>query len=462
MQLPPRVVSVRRSAAIAGENFREQENPQRPMYWPVAGKWQLPLSAEQQLREAVLLCFCDPLPAECARLQGLSPRQWKPLLHWLDVSGVALYFLDRIMELELCELLPAAVLSRLQQNLKDNSTQIDAMIAESAILHHEFQKAGLAYVTMKGFSLWPISVPRLELRSQLDLDFLIANSNATQARNILEAKGYHLRAISGRSWEFKTNPVGVPSIKDLYKAKPHRTVELHLETPGSPRESQLARAERRLFHGAFMPVLEPADLFLGQGLHLFKHVCSSSFRTSHLIEFRRHVRARHHDDRFWAELRQLAERNTRSPIGLGVVILLISQVLGEFAPKALTCWTVDCLPAAVRLWVEFYGRKVVFYDAPGSKLYLLLQQELEKVGITPKRSLGRELLPRRLPVAILHRAPGETPRDSIRRYRKQLYYIWIRLRFHTVEGLRYLRESARWQKQTALMPSAGRQRVQVG
>jgi len=414
------------------------------------------LSPEQQLREAVLLSFCDPLPVECARLQGLSPRQWKPLLHWLDISGLALYFLDRITELELCEQLPVAVLSRLQQNLEDNTARTDAMISESAILHHNFQEAGLSYVTMKGFSLWPISVPRLELRSQLDLDFLIASSSAPQAASILGARGYHLHAISGKSWEFKTNPVGIPTIKDLYKANPHRTVELHLEAPGPLCDSRLARAEKRLFRGICMPVLEPADLFLGQGMHLFKHICSSSFRVSHLIEFRRHVRARHHDDRFWMQLRSLAERNPRAPIGLGVTILLISQVLGDFAPKALTCWTVDCLPPNVRLWVELYGRKLVFYGSPGSKLYLLLKQELKKEGIMATRSLAQELLPRRLPHVILHRTPGETPLVSIRRYCRQISFIWLRLRFHVVGGIRYLRESARWRKQIALMPMAGR------
>jgi len=455
MQLPSHVVGAGRSAVLAGEKFREQEDLQRLTGRSSSVKWQLPLNAEEQLREAILLCFCDPLPVECARLQGLSAHQWKPLLHWLDISGLALYFLERITEFELCEHLPATVLSRLQQNLEDNTARTDAMIAEAAILHREFQEAGLSYVIMKGFSLWPISVPRLELRSQLDLDFLIASSSAPQASSILGTMGYHLRAISGKSWEFKTNPVGITSIRDLYKDKPHRTVELHLEAPGSLRDSRLARAEKRLFRDICMPVLAPADLFLGQGMHLFKHISSSSFRVSHLIEFRRHVRARHHDDRFWMELRLLAERNPRAPIGLGVTVLLISQVLGDFAPKALTSWTVDCLLANVRLWVELYGRKLVFYGAP-SKLHLLLQPELEKAGIPANRSRGRELLPRRLPRAISHRAPGETPLDSIRRYRRQLHFVWMRLRFHIVEGLRYLRESVRWQRQIALMPSTGR------
>jgi hypothetical protein len=412
---------------------------------------QLSLTKQQHLREAVLLSFCDPRPRECAKLQGLTSRQWKPLLHWLDISGLALYFFDRITELELTDELPTPVLARLHQNLEDNTLRTDAMIAESASLQQQFQDAGLSYVMMKGFSLWPISVPRLELRSQLDLDFLIADSSAPQARSILEARGYELRAISGRSWEFKTKAAGVSSIRDLYKMKPQRTVELHLERPGPASESRLARAEERVFHGSRMPVLASADLFLGQGMHLFKHICGPSFRTAHLLEFRRHVRARHHEDHFWTELQQLAGRDLRVPIGLGVVILLISQVLGEFAPEALASWTVDTLPTEICLWVQLHGRKVVFYNSQGSKLYLLLQQELEKFGIPAKRSLGRELIPRALPHVIWQRAPGEKPRESIRRYYKQLDYVAMRLRFHVVEGLRYLRESAKWKKRIKLL-----------
>ena len=457
MELPSQITGTSHSTHLTAENLREPLGGQGKLRHSTQQSstvlLQPPLSKRQQLREAVLLSFCDPRPSECASLQGLSPRQWKRLLYWLDISGLALYFLERITELELCDELPVIVLARLRQNLEDNTARTDAMIAEAASLQQEFQDAGLSYVIMKGFSLWPISVPRLELRSQLDLDFLIAISSAPQACSILEAKGYQLRAISGRSWEFKTNAAGVTSIKDLYKMKPQRTVELHLERPGPVNESRLARAEERVFHGACMPVLAPVDLFLGQGMHLFKHICGPSFRTAHLLEFRRHVRARHHEDRFWTELQQLAEMDSRVAIGLGVVILLISQVLGDFAPDALASWTVDTLPAEVRLWVQLYGRRVVFYDSSGSKLYLLLQQELEKVGIPAKRSLGQELIPRRLPHVIWRRAPGETPQGSIRRYYKQLDYVGMRLRFHVIEGLRYLRESARWKKRIQLLSS---------
>ena len=92
------------------------------------------------------------------------------------------------------------------------------MIAESIAIQQEFQEARLSYAKLKGLSLWPSSVPRPELRSQFDLDFLVAEESAPEARKILEQRGYRLYVISGRSWEFKLNEKPGVSLKDLYKA----------------------------------------------------------------------------------------------------------------------------------------------------------------------------------------------------------------------------------------------------
>src|ERR1700722_10337687 len=127
------------------------------------------LSKEQLLREAVLLTFCDPLPEQCGRLEDLSERQWRKLLHWLDISGLALYFLDRVVELQLCDMLPPNILARLQGNLDDNIGRTRGMAEESVAIQKEFQGAGLLYATLKGFSLCPDAVPRAELRHQFDL-----------------------------------------------------------------------------------------------------------------------------------------------------------------------------------------------------------------------------------------------------------------------------------------------------
>jgi hypothetical protein len=414
-------------------------------YEKCASGWKA-LSREQRIREAVLLIFCDPLPAECSRLQDLSPREWSRLLIWLDISGLALYFLDRMAELHLCSTLPSRVLARLKQNLLDNTERTRGMIAESLAIQQTFQQAELSYATLKGFSFCPESVPKPELRHQFDLDFLVTDKSAPLARQILERRGYRLYAISGRSWEFKVNETpGVP-LKDVYKDLPGRSVELHVEADLPGHASVLERVEWREFHGIGTPVLPQVDLFLGQALHVYKHVSSEFSRTAHLLEFRRHVLARRKDEMFWHELRSAAEENSRTSLALGVVTFLITSVMGDFAPEALMNWTVDRLPRAARLWVEMYGREVVLGDFPGSKLYLLLQRELEATGVPAMRPLREALLPSHLPPLVVRHSANETLGNRARRYRFQLQFILSRLRFHIVEGLRYTRESHRWRQ----------------
>lgn len=392
------------------------------------------------------MTFCDPLPGEYSRLLYLSRNDWQDLLRWLDTSGLALYFFDRLEELGLLETLPMAVLTRLRQNLADNSERIKARIAESVALQHRFQDAGLSYAVLKGFSLWPLSVPKLELRTQLDLDFLVEEEGAIEARHILEEFGYRIHAISGRSWEFKAGEHWPPSLDNLYKAGVSRSAELHLESPGRSGFSLLSRTQKRQFHGVLMPVLSHVDLFLGQGLHLYKHVCSPCARTAHMIEFRRHVVARFEDGPFWAQLQQRVSNDPPTSLRLGVAIHLISQTMGPFAPHALSCWTVDHLPANARLWIDLYARRSALASFPGSKLYLLLENALESEGLVAKRSLRQALLPCRLPPVIGHAVEGENYYRRLHRYYWRLHFLFSRLRFHLVEGIRYLYELILWRR----------------
>ncbi|MFL6307789.1 MAG: nucleotidyltransferase family protein [Candidatus Sulfotelmatobacter sp.] len=404
------------------------------------------MRGEQLTREAVLLTFCDPLPQRCSRLQHLSSREWQHLLRWLDLSGLALYFLDRLIELQLGHWLPPSVLGRLQRNLIDNAERTRSMIAESIAIQKEFQEACLSYAKLKGLSLWPSSVAKPELRSQFDLDFLVAEESAPEARRILEQRGYRLYAVSGRSWEFKLNERPGITLKDLYKAQPSHAVELHIDSrvPGHP--SVMDRIERRELCGLSMPVLSPVDLFIGQGIHAYKHVCSEFSRTAHLLEFRRHVLTRRDDDAFWIQVQAAAGEDPRASLALGVITLLITYVMGDFAPDGLTIWTVERLPQPVQMWVNMYGYRVVFGNFPGSKVHLILQRELEVAGFAARRSLRDTLFPSRWPPPVIRAFPNETLSVRLGRYRMQIRFILLRLRFHVVEGIRYGWEIHRWHR----------------
>jgi hypothetical protein len=421
--------------------------PSRPRTTPLTAVQRppVPLTDAQQLREAVLLSFRDPLPPQTQMLQGLSRSQWKNLLHWLDVSGLALYFLDRMAARHRLHWLPVWVEDRLNENLADNTQRTHAMQDECIAIQHEFQSKQLSYLLLKGFSLAPSSVPRSELRSQLDLDFLIAPEDAESARAILEKRGYLPHAVSGRNWEFKTPGMPSGSLRDLYKEQPSRCVELHLEAPAGEPGPRIANAERRIIHGFEMPVLASVDLFLGQAVHLYKHISTGSFRCSHLLEFYRHVRARHDDTLFWKEISQATANNSLARLSLGVVTLLAERVLGRFAPGALIAFTRS-LSVPVQLWVAQYASRCTYAGFPGNKLHLLLQRELAQGNTVAQSSIRRSLLPRRLPPPISHAAPNEPASMRLRRSLQQWRFIFLRLRFHAIEGLRYAWELRRWQQ----------------
>jgi hypothetical protein len=195
-----------------------------------------------------------------------------------------------------------------------------------------------------------------------------------------------------------------------------------------------------------MPVLAPADLFLGQGMHVFKDVCSSFLRASHLLEFYRNVCAHSDDPAFWSAVRELAEEDPRAIFGLGVVLQLVESVMQGEVPSKLAIWTMLRLPAAAQRWIALYGPNCVFGTPPGTKLYLLLQREMEGEGMTFARSARTALLPMRLPQVVIPASADDTMGFRIQRHALQFQYILKRLRFHVVEGLRYAWASYRWRR----------------
>jgi hypothetical protein len=322
------------------------------------------------------------------------------------------------------------------------------MIAESIAIQQEFQKAGIRYANLKGLSLCPNSVPKPELRLQFDLDFLVDEIHIPDARTILERRQYRLHLMSGRSWEFKFNERPWLDMKDIYKDFHSYAVDLHGQSSAPGRSSSLDRLEWRELHGISMPLLSPVDLLLGQGLHAFKHIWGGYSRAAHLLEFRRHVLSHRDDSAFWAELQAAAKHHPRAALELGVVTLLITRVMGNFAPQAFTTWTVDRLDRPVRLWVEMYGHRIALGSYPGNKLHLLLHKELELAGIAQKqkRSLRQALVPLWLPSPVVRALPNESLPVRIRRYSMYPQLILERLRFHIVEGFRFAMESHRWRR----------------
>jgi hypothetical protein len=401
-------------------------------------------ASARRLKEAVLACF-QASPAEAAaRFQSHSEADWREILFWLDISGMALYLLDQVKAFGIEKCLPSLLRDRLQLNLEQNRLRTAELLRHADEVGSALRRHAIAFALMKGITLAPDSVPEPALRWQTDLDILVAGRDADAATAVLEKLGYEQHATSGATIEFRNGIMGKPDLANLYRAGIQRSLELHClsRTDGEP--DRLSRARSRSFPGGIeLPALSSADILIQQAIHLLKHLCSEHTRVSWVLEFWRHIRARQHDRQFWSEAKALAASEPRADLALSVSIWLATSLFGKVSHGAIEIWSSDGIPAGVQLWLRRYSRELLLSDSLATKLYLILRRQLPWEG--DSKGTARLIVPLCLPAKITQRAPGESLADRLSRYRIEADYSFRRLRFHLREGIRYGVEALRWE-----------------
>jgi hypothetical protein len=400
----------------------------------------------RRFAEAVIATFREAdRGTQVRQLVHLDARDWRRGWHWLDASGLALYFRQRVASSCLEECVPAEILNGLDQRLEDNKQRTVQLFREFEAINDAFQKSGLRYANLKGFTLIPDYCPDPWLRCQFDLDFMIFHSESDLCQAILESSGYFVTGRHGNVVEFKAGSVQVPSIRDLYKPRSQRSVEVHFALPSEAAPTRddgaLLRRRSRVWNGVTFPALSDVDIFLAQANHLLRHLKSEWTRVSWLLEFRTFVNARAADTKFWQDVRNQTATNAEGALAVGVAVLLATQAFGDFGSPELLGWSIEAVPRSMRLWLNRYGKTVLWSDFPGTKLYLLLDGELSNGRNVRKINMGK-LFP-------LHRPPRVTypdGRGSVRAILSQIWFTLFRLRFHLVEGSRYVIAAQQWKR----------------
>jgi hypothetical protein len=402
-----------------------------------------------RLRAAVLAAFASVEPSSGAPLTNFSQKEWKRQLHWLDESGLALYLVAHLRDSGQQRLLPQSISKRLEQNLRDNKERNDHLFAETVAISHALEDAGVLFATLKGISLSPESVPDPSLRCQLDIDFLVSEKHADTALRVLQRFGYTRKCVSGSTWEFVAGAHTMPSVRDLYKIKPQRSAEIHLAAASAV----LGRTEMRSFNGTNLRTLAPADLFVSQALHLFKHIRGAFTRSAWLLEFHRHLIARHADHQFWRDLEDRLTEDSQACLAVAVVANLSHQIFAGELPPYINHLAANHLPAPVEMWIRNYALTYLLASYPGSKLNLLLQTALANSLEALPDAHPERLVPRGLPPMITLRAQNESAPAHLKRLFVQFRFTLFRLRFHCVEGLRYCIERPRFRRRVAELAS---------
>lgn len=388
--------------------------------------------------------------------QSVGPPEWERVLAWLDMSGLAIYFLHRMKNANCLHGLPKPTIDELERRHADNQIRTEAILQEFKTLTGFFEQANVKYAVLKGISLLPDYCPDAALRTQYDHDFLIAPESIGAARSALENAGFRARTDGNADAPFiyrKVEPeIRFPQKSQaLYSTRLGRSVDLHqgLWEDGEERihvslpDDFFERAQVRHWEGIPFVALCDEDCLLFQILHAFKHILRNWCRLSVFLEIAWFLNQRSSDFAFWRGFTGRIESVRWAREATYLVFTLAEQLFGGPTPDSLRDRLRTPLTPALQLWIERYGRQSAVSNFNSDKCTLFLHREFiddsSEWALIRRRRLFPLHRPHRPPAVVFQRGFS-----AVGRMWMEKAHAVRRLKFHGSAGLRYLIEYPRW------------------
>ncbi|MGO8792936.1 MAG: nucleotidyltransferase family protein [Terriglobia bacterium] len=392
------------------------------------------------------------------QLTRFSPREWNRSLNWMDLSGIALAFWDRLQKLKAEDAVPPQVGAALAMRLADHRLRVAGMAREFDSLNRQFERAGIDYAVLKGFSLIPEYCPDACLRPSYDYDYLVSEDDRDRAQEVVQAAGYVRKSYPGRQHHDTFKLQNLPSRlailpRGLYTAALPRRLELHVSLwdeevfriPLRVPQCPLERKSRRTWQGLSFYSLGEDDEFAFQALHTFRHILYNWCRLGWLLDLAYFLERRAMDSFFWRRVSAQIEVNEPLAGAVALVTLLARHIFHSPLPPPIEGQILAAMRARVSLWVDRYGLRSALDNFAENKYTLFLYQEFARDEGTWRQIRRSRLLP-------LHRPPRVTEAATPGNSRllpgswRQVWYVVQRLIHHSLTGPGYVWESARWER----------------
>ena len=391
------------------------------------------------------------------KLANFDRGDWERGLEWLDQTGLALWLWGRLKVSGADDAVPSGIAARLERNMADHSTRVEAMAEEFDSINRRFEADGIEYVVLKGFALAPEYVADARLRPAYDYDYLVQPESAERVSRALGNGGYIRRR------ERVDHPVvyvhtsrlpRAPSCRDeLYSAGLPRSVEVHtrlwepeaLKIPLPLPDDFLARKRPRTWQGLRFYSLSEEDELLFQVLHAFRHIIECWCRLYTFLEIAHFLEQRQTDLPFWQRFVERLSLCPRLPEMAGVVFSLAVRLFGAPIPAAIDAGVLHNLRRPLLLWVNRYGYNSALANFTGNKYSLLLYREFVPDDATWREIQRKRLFPMHRPN---HVGGGPTRGISERLIAgwKQSAYVARRLSHHLIAAAQYEWESIQWER----------------
>jgi hypothetical protein len=368
-----------------------------------------PVRSRSPKRAVLLALQLHPDFAPLASLRNLKAGKVHDLLRWMDQSGLALSFLQRLETHETTALISSELYQALRGRRERNIARTWNLLSEFRRVNEAFLAQGVTLAALKGFTLVPDFCEAAHLRHQVDFDFLVDPADIDAAAAALLSCGYRTARLSRTGESCFTTPLlRVPSDKDdLYAIQQHRQVDLHTsiweDTPWMSLKGPddcLRYATRQYLHGAPFNRLSLEDTFLVQVFHAFRHSFRSWVRLSWLLEISRFLEIHQHDEAFWRRAVNRAGEELTTKRAFALVLGLATRLFHNAIPLQLKQWTAKATTDAMSAWLDNYSVNWSISDWPGSLSNVLLASEF-----IPDRKLRAyywksRLLPRKTNLSI--------------------------------------------------------------